>query len=362
MLSCIPATRSARITFGILLVASGILLASVLLPVWKPLFMAAVLAALFSPANEWLARKLRGRRVLATSITTFLVVVVLMIPLVTLGAVIISEAIDAYAFLRETLAQDGVSGLIDRLVERLPDAIEQPIRELVEMVPIDPSLGDQAVASGRAAAGFVGSVLTGAGNMLFEIVLALVALHALLLHGHGLVAWIQRISPLPETGELLAEARRVSGFAIRSSFVTALLQGIVATIGFAIASVPNPLFFGMLTFFAAFIPSVGTALVTFPMIGLLVLSGFVWQPIFLGVWSLLAIGLIDNLVHPLLIRDGVHLNGVAIFFALVGGLIMFGGIGLIIGPLALAFFLAMIRFAHGSYIEKAVIVPTDAER
>jgi predicted PurR-regulated permease PerM len=178
------------------------------------------------------------------------------------------------------------------------------------------------------------------------LVLTLIAMHALLLCGNALVAWIERISPLPETGELLTEARRVSGFAIRSSFVTALLQGVIAMIGFAIAGVPNPLFFGVLTFFAAFIPSIGTALVTFPMVGLLILNDYIWQPIFLAIWSLVAIGLIDNLVHPLLIRDGVHLNGVAIFFALVGGLIMFGGIGLIIGPLALAFFLAMIRFAR----------------
>ena len=128
--------------------------------------------------------------------------------------------------------------------------------------------------------------------------------------------------------------------------MTALLQGIVAGVGFVIASVPNPLFFGVLTFFAAFIPSVGTALVTLPMVGLLFLSGYIWQPIFLAIWSIVAIGLCDNLVRPWLIRDGVHLNGVAIFFSLVGGLIMFGAIGLIIGPLALAFFLAMIRFAQ----------------
>ncbi len=82
------------------------------------------------------------------------------------------------------------------------------------------------------------------------------------------------------------------------------------------------------------------------MVGLLFLSGYIWQLISLAVWSIVAIGLIDNLVHPWLIRDGMHLYGVAIFFALVGGLIMFGGIGPIIGPLALEVLLAMIRFAQ----------------
>lgn len=346
----LPTTRSAHVTFGIVLVGSVLLLVTVLLPVWKPLFMAAVLAAALSPANEWLGRKLGKRRKLATTITLFLVVVVLLIPLITLGVVIVDEAIKAYAFVRATLEQVGVTGLIDKLMENLPDLIEQPLRSVLELMPIEESLGDQAMASGRAAAGLLTSVLSQAGSLAFGLALMLVALHTLLLHGQALVAWIERISPLPETGELLAETRKVSGFAIRSSFVTALLQAVVATIGFAITSVPNPIFFGMLTFLAAFIPSVGTALVTFPLVGLLALSGYVWQPIFLGIWSLIAIGLIDNVVLPLLIRDGVHLNGVAIFFALVGGLIVFGAIGLILGPLALALFLALIRF---DYVERA---------
>jgi predicted PurR-regulated permease PerM len=305
-----------------------------------------VLAAALSHTNEWLADKLGGRRKLATTISTLLVLIMLMIPITIIAVVIVGETIDAYAYLREMFESGGVSGLVDGLLGRLPDWLEQPLHEVFEQLPIEASLGDQAVAGGKMAAGLLGSVLSQASNLVFDIVLTLIALHTLLLHGHTMVGWIERVSPLPETGELLAESRRASGFAIRSSFVTALLQGVVAMIGFAIASVPNPLFFGVLTFFAAFIPSVGTALITFPMIGLLVLSGYVWQPIFLGVWSLVAIGLIDNLVHPWLIRDGMHFNGVAIFFALVGGLLMFGGIGLIVGPLALAFFLAMIRFAR----------------
>lgn len=356
MPSRIPSSRSAHVTFGILLIGSVLLLGAVVLPVWKPLFMAAVLAAWLSPVNEWLGRKLKGRRRIATTITTFLVIVILLIPLVTLGFVIVGEAVDAFTFLRDTLEQGGVTGLIERLIERLPDIIEQPIQEVIDLIPLEQSLSDHAVTGGRAAAELLTSVLSGAGNLAFDTVLMLIALHVLLLRGQDLVVWIERISPLPETGELLAESRKVSKFAIRSSFATALLQGTVATIGFAIASVPNPFFFGTLAFFAAFIPSVGTALVTLPVIGLLVLSGYVWQPIFLTVWSIVAIGLIDNLVHPLLIRGGAHLNGVAILFALIGGLIMFGAIGLIIGPLALALFLAMIRFAHRDYGEPSRIL------
>lgn len=348
-----PLTRPARITFGLLLVASAVLLAAVVLPIWKPIVLAAVLAAFLSPLNEWLARKIAGRRKLATTMTTVLVLIMLMIPLTIIGVVIVGETIDAYDFLRSAIEQGGVPGLVERLIEHMPDWMQRAVRTLLDALPPEFSIEGQAVAGGKVAAGLLGSALSQAGGLAFDLILTLIALHALLLHGHALVVWLERISPLPATGELLTESRRVSGFAIRSSFVTALLQGVVAMIGFAIASVPNPMFFGVLTFFAAFIPSVGTALVTLPMVGLLILSGHVWQPIFLAIWSIVAIGLIDNLVHPWLIRDGMHINGVAIFFALIGGLVMFGGIGLVIGPLALAFFLAMIRFARRDMLASA---------
>ncbi len=361
MPALIPAKLSARVTFGVLLVASMVLLMVLMMPIWKPLFMAAVLAAALTPANDWLARKLGGRHRLATALSVVLVIIILLIPLTVLGVVIIGEAADAYRFLHDTLQKGGVSAL----VERLPDPIETAIRDALDLVSIEQSLAEQAMTGGKAAAGLLASILSGVTGFAFDLGIMVISFHALLQHSRPLLAWIHRVSPLPETRELLIEARRVSGMVIRSSFATALLQGSVATIGFFIASVPNALFFGMVTFFAAFIPSIGTAIITFPLIGLLVLSGYIWQPIFLAVWAIVAIGLIDNLVNPLLIRDGVHFNGVAIFLALVGGLLVFGGVGLIIGPLALAFFLAMVRFAYRDYMERAqpiagLVPPTGA--
>ncbi|MFV8752084.1 AI-2E family transporter [Nannocystaceae bacterium ST9] len=347
MLDLITANKSARIAFGVVLFAAAALLVTVILPIWKPLFMAAVLAAAISPANEWISRKFGNRRKLGTAFTTSLAIVILLIPMVVLGVVIVGEAIDAFEFVRTTLEESGMTGLI----ARLPDSIEEPLRRVLVMFPTEKSL-ETATFDGGTAAGLASTVLTGVTAVLFNIGIMLIGFHALLEHGHGLVAWFQRVSPLPETGELLAEARRVSVHVLRSSFLTALIQGVVATIGFAIASVPNPIFFGVLTFFASFIPSVGTGLVSLPLVGLLVLSGFVWQPIFLAVWAIVVLGLVDNMVNPLLIRDGIKLNGILIFFSLVGGMFVFGIIGLLVGPLALAFFLAMIRFAYRDYVEK----------
>lgn len=347
MVARVSASKSAQVSFGILIIASMLLLTVVILPIWKPLFMAAVLAAALTPVNEWLVRKFNDRPRIASAVTTFVVFSVLVIPLVILGIVVVGEAIDAFQFIWTTLEAGGVSGL----VAHLPASVEEPLRDLVASLPAEvQSLEDLGIGDSKAA-GFAASVLTGVTAMIFDLGIGIITFHALLRHGRDLIAWILRISPLPETGELLAEARRVSGFVLRSSVATALIQGAVGTIGFFIASVPYPLFFGMLMFFAAFIPSVGTGLVSLPLVGLLALSGLIWQPIFLGVWSILAIGLVDNLITPLLIRNGVRLNGVLILLSLIGGMLVFGGIGLILGPLALTFFLAMVRLGYRDYVE-----------
>lgn len=345
----ITATKSARVTFGLLLVGSMLLVATVLRPVWKPIFLAVVLAAALWPVNEWFARKFGKRHRLASALTTLFLVIVILGPVLSITIIAITEAINTFQLVRETLAEGGITGMI----ERLPDWLERPLTAALGWLPSDmESLAAQAMSRGEAAMGLFGSILAGITSLAFDLVLMLIVFHTLLEHGKELVAWILRVSPLPETKELLGEARQTSAFVLRSSFLTALVQGTVATIGFYIASVPNPLFFGTIALFAAFIPAVGTAMVTLPLIALLVLSGYVWQPIFLAVWAVLAIGLVDNMLNPLLIRNGVRLNGVVIFITLIGGMLVFGAIGLIIGPLSVTVFLAMVRFMYREYVER----------
>jgi predicted PurR-regulated permease PerM len=129
---------------------------------------------------------------------------------------------------------------------------------------------------------------------------------------------------------------------LASLFLTALVQGAAATAGYLIAGVPNPIFFGLLTFLAAFIPSVGTTIVALPLAGLVLALGHPWSALFLASWALLVVGLIDNVVKPLLIKEGVRLDGAVLFFALIGGLALFGAVGLLVGPLAVASFVAVV--------------------
>jgi len=178
-----------------------------------------------------------------------------------------------------------------------------------------------------------------------RLLLMLVAFFFLLRDGSALLDWFIGATPLaPErVREMMREFRIVARSALMANFVTAAAQAAVATIGFTIAGAPSPIFFGLLSLFSALIPSVGTTLVTFPVAGLMLLLGHPWSALFLAVWAALVVGLIDNVLRPILIRGQGQLNGALVLLSLIGAMSAFGGVGLFVGPLALAFFLAVVR-------------------
>lgn len=353
---------SAWIGFGALLAAAILLSATTFFPLWEPLLLAAVLASATHGAHERLVRGLRGRRYAAAGVMTVAVVVAVLLPLSVLATVAIREGIEAVAYVREALRQGGV----EELASRLPDRIEGPLRRIVERLDLEAAqISPGAAASGGAAvaARIAGDVLAGISRLFFSLAMLLIAYFALLADGHRLLDWFEDVSPLRgrQTRELFAEFRKVSRSVLGSTIVTAAAQAIVAGIGYRIAGIPNPVFFAVLTFFTAFIPSVGTAVVALPLAGLLLLFDQIGHGIFLAAWGLFVVGLVDNLLKPILIRGGVQLHGVIVFFSLVGGILVFGATGLVVGPLAVTFLLTMIRFGYRDFSPREVAAPGSAD-
>jgi predicted PurR-regulated permease PerM len=157
--------------------------------------------------------------------------------------------------------------------------------------------------------------------------------------------------------ELLATFRKVSFAVVASAGVTAAVQAIAALIGFLIARVPSPVFFTLTTFFVAFIPAIGAAVVCLFAALLLVVTGHPYMAVFLAAWGVVVVGVVDNLVKPLLIRRGLEIHSGIVFFSLIGGLATFGSIGLLLGPLLVAFFLAVLRMYHRDYTPEDSRVP-----
>ena len=340
--------QSARRFLFILLIASLIAVGFVAWPLASALLLAAVLAVVLAPLQKRLAAKLRGRRGLAAAAILLGVVLLVVVPLIGLSTVLVKEAGDGAKFIRDTVRSEGVTGLIDRLpgplrnfghkaAERLGDLGEFGQKHLSEQGP--------------KAASAIASALVATGALLFDLAMMLIALFFLLVRGKEVLAWLDEVLPLrpAQTRELAAEFKKVSYAVIVATLLTAAVQAAAAFVGYLIAKVPHPFFFTIVTFFFAIIPAVGAGAVCLFAALILLATGHAYMAIFLAVWGVVVVGLIDNVVKPYLIKGDVEMGGAVVFFALIGGISAFGMIGLVVGPLALAIFLALLRMYRRDY-------------
>jgi predicted PurR-regulated permease PerM len=343
---------SARRFLFLLLLGSMLLVGFVAWPLASALLLAAVLAVVLGRVQDWLSAKLGGRRSFAAAILVIAVLLLLIVPLVSLSAVLVKEATDGARFVLETVRSEGLSGLIDWLPGPVQDFLRRAFEGLGDLGQLaQKHLGEQ----GPKAASAVASAIAATGGLLFELTMMLIALFFLLVRGHALLAWLDDVLPLrpSQTRELAQEFKKVSYAVIVATLITAAVQTAAALVGYFIARVPHPLFFAGVTFFFAIIPAIGAGAVCLFAALILLATGHPYMAIFLAVWGVLVVGLIDNVVKPYLIKGDVEMGGAVVFFALIGGIAAFGMIGLVVGPLALAIFLALLRMYRRDYMRRS---------
>jgi predicted PurR-regulated permease PerM len=352
--------HAQRLLVALVLLAVA-LVAVLVEPFWVPLLFAAVFAAALHGWTERLAGLLRGRRRLAALIVTLGVLLAVLLPLGGVGAALVQEILAGVQWVRGALEGQGIAGLL----HHLPGPVEELARRLFAAIP-DPQqmLRDLAGASGGEAAQALGGFLVATGAAIFRAALFLIALFFLLTDGLHLVEWLDGHVPLRpgQLRTLLGEFRRTSVSVLVASLGTAAIQTGTAAVGYLVARAPNPLFLILLTFVFALVPAVGGTLVVVVAGLLLVATGHPVAGIFLAVWGVV-VSLSDNVARPYLLRGGMALHGGLLFFALLGGIATFGGIGLVIGPLALTFLVTVLniyRREFGPPAPKAAAPPAPA--
>jgi predicted PurR-regulated permease PerM len=326
----------------VVVTAATLLIGAVAWPLWRPLLVAAVLAGVLSPLYESAVRRMGGRRSLGAALFTAATVILILVPVAAIVTIAVREAADAIGVVRTTIASEGIAGLI----AKAPDPIEGWLHRLEGLLPAEVDRAQsQFAAGGRWALGAMSGALSVMARFGFRLVLMLIAFFFLLRDGRRLIEWFIHATPLApdRVRTMMREFRTVARSVLGANLITGAAQAVVATIGFFIARAPSPIFFGLLTLFSSLIPSVGTALVTLPVAGLMLLLGHPWAALFLALWGAVVVGLIDNLLRPMLIRGSGQLSGALVFFSLIGAMTAFGAEGLFLGPLALVFFLAVVR-------------------
>ncbi len=320
----------------------------ILVPLRTELGWAAVLAFILYPLNESLTRRLKGRRALAAGILTGLTPFLVLAPLAVLGAVFagqvahVIEALRGSTILSWPEIIERLSGypLIGGAVDWARDNAAVSAAQVQGWM--DDSL--QALLERAAAAG--GGLALGVFGTLLGFFMMLFMLYFFLQDGRAILTGLERL--IPTTSErrhrLLDYLAAVTRAVVFGSVATALIQGVIVGIGFAIARLPSPVVFGVVGAIAAFLPS-GAGIVLIPAIAYLAFAGHWGAAIFLGCWTA-GMWILENVLRPLLTSRHMEVSTLAIFVGAIGGASGFGILGLIIGPVVLSFAVALVRYVQ----------------
>jgi predicted PurR-regulated permease PerM len=336
----------SRVFFTVSLAILGYVVLQVLRPLAGPLCWAAVLAFVLHPLHERLTRRFRGRSGLSAGVLTALTPFCVIAPLTVV----------AFAFARQ------VSVIIDwmhgRTLLPYPQVLDNlegypvvggavhwlRLNATVSAEQLQAWITDGAQALLKSVASFGGTFALGVVGSLFGFFMMLFVLFFLLRDGRPMLEQLTRLIPMEpgRRAKLLNYLGDVTLAVVYGSVATALIQGTLAGVGFAIVRLPSPVVFGVLATIAAFLP-VGSAIVLVPAVLYLMFTGHWGGAIFLGIWSA-CVGILDNLLRPYLTARRVEVSTLAVFVGAIGGAATFGVLGLVLGPVLLGFVSALGKF------------------
>jgi len=331
--------RYSTAFFVVVLVAVAALSYVVLRPFFDAIAWAVVLAVALRPAWVRIERRTK-RRSLAAAVTSILVAFLVLLPAILLSAALVGQAAQAAARLAAFLRVQEVSSIAD--LEKLP-GVGRALAWVGENAGVTPDVIRQHTMD---AAGAISGVVAATGGgvvvKLFQAVgtflLTMFLLFFLLRDGEAMAEAVSDLLPLSRDGRRTTMRRlgTMLDSIFKGSLLTALIQGALGGVGWALAGLPSGFLAAAAMAFFSLLPIGGTALVWIPGAAVLALQGRTGAAIFLAAWGAAAVGSVDNFLKPLLIRGGGDLTTLVVFLGVFGGLNAFGLLGVFIGPITLA--------------------------
>jgi predicted PurR-regulated permease PerM len=341
--------------FVALAVFVGYLLLLVLKPFAGSMAWAIFLAFFLSPLHNWLTRLLGNRPGKAAGIITALTPFALLTPLTLIGVAFANQARGLVEYLQNrNLRLDGTILLELEQYPVVGPAARWAREELaVSAADIQEWISRGAEALLRNVASLGGGVVLSAVGTLVGFFFMLFLLFFFLRDGRVMFERLQRLIPVPEDHreQLFDHLASVTRGVFYGIGLTAIVQGVLVGIGFAIAGLPSPVVFGVLAAVFALLPAGGAGIVWIPAVLYLGATGHWKMAVFMAVWGAI-ISTSDNFLRPILVSKYAPVSAFTVFVGVVGGISAFGTIGIVVGPVFLALAAAILQ-----YFDEKVIAP-----
>ncbi len=322
--------------FSAIFISVLVLLGFVMWPFVNVIALSLIVAMLVRPVYRTLINKKINANIASA------LVVVGVIALVALPAsFLISELIKQSI----TVSVTGVE-----YVGKLADQINALLTKVLPEVTLDVELVIKQMALWIGE--HLGTIFSSTANTLFQFILGVVALFFFVRDGEKFRETLISLSPLSDTSdrEIIQKLRQTVHAVVVGSVAVGLAQGVFVGFGLYLFGVPNAILWGTVASITAFIPGIGTGLVLIPsVIYLYFQEPSIWYSVGLLGWGAVLVGMIDNIMIPYFYGRGQHVHPLLILFSVLGGLLFFGPIGFLYGPLVLSLFFALLHIYKQLY-------------
>jgi predicted PurR-regulated permease PerM len=342
-------------TFLLLVVAVSLAFGWVLWPFFGAVLWGTILAILFAPLYRRLLRHMMRRRTAAALVTVMTVLLIVILPTIVISVLLIQEAVSVYARFQ--------SGELNfaRYSETIFSALPPWVTDLLDRF----GLTNLGLIQERLSAGLVqGSQFVAAKALdigqntfafMVDLSIVLYLLFFLLRDGDKLTSRIRTAIPLypDQQRELFARFTTVIRATVKGNVVVAIVQGALGGLIFWFLNVHAAVLWAVVMAFLSLLPAVGCALVWLPVAVYFLVTGAIWQGVVLIAYGVLVIGLVDNVLRPILVGKDTKMPDYVVLISTLGGMAIFGLNGFVIGPVIAAMFMSVWDIVAASRADAA---------
>lgn len=327
--------------FMLLLAIISIAFMLLLMPFWGAIFWSIAISILFYPFYRWLEDKTAGRSTLAAALTLLTCIVIILLPLTLISLQIFQEAASLYqAFEEGDLEPANIYQNISEAMPFIPSMLQEVginIDDLGENIASAASASSQYLAEEAFKFG------RGTVSFIISMMLMLYLTFFLLRDGKWLADLIAKAIPMGKEREDNLSKRfvNVTRATIKGSVIVAIIEGALGGFIFAVLGIPGALLWGVVMALLSLVPAIGAFLIWVPVAIYLFATGDWIQGTILTVFGTIVIGLIDNILRPILVGRNIRLPDYVVLFSILGGIVLFGVHGLVIGPILAALFVTI---------------------
>lgn len=326
----------------VLLVLVTVAFIWILLPFYGAVFWAVILGILFAPVQRRLQQKFGWQRNVTSLCTLSLCLVVAILPVIIVSILLVQEGATVYKNIES--GELDIAAYLAQFKHSLPPYF-QHLLDRFGMGELD-SLREKIVKAAMQGSQALATQAFSFGQGTFEFVVSffimLYLLFFFLRDGPELARKMRTAVPLEENHKrsLQLKFNRVVRATVKGNVVVAVTQGALGGLIFWFLDIPSALLWAVLMAFLSLLPAVGAGIVWAPVAVYFLLSGMIWQGVVLGLFGVFVIGLVDNVLRPILVGKDTKMPDYLILVSTLGGLAVFGLNGFVIGPLIAALFLS----------------------